>query len=122
MPHAANHLGRVRAVAALFAGAALMNAAMAVASVVGTIAVADLLGTSWGGLPNTAGIVATGAGALLLTRVMVVRGRRAGLVGGYLAAAGGAALAVAVLAAPARAGTGPVVGCIVAGMLLLGLG
>ena len=40
--------GRVRAVVALFAGAAMMSAAMATSSVVGTLVVADLLGTGWG--------------------------------------------------------------------------
>ena len=69
-----NHLHRARAVAALFLGAAMMNAAIAVTGVVGTIAVGDLLGTGWGGLPNTAAIAGTGAGALVLTRVMTALG------------------------------------------------
>jgi MFS family permease len=114
--------GRVRAVVALFAGAAMMNAAMATSSVVSTLVVADLLGTGWGGLPNTAAVVATGVGALALTRVTVVRGRRAGLLGGYAAAAAGGALAVVALAAPSGAGTAAVVALVIAGMVLIGLG
>lgn len=123
-----NDLDRARAVAALFVGAAMMNAAIAVTGVVGTIAVADLLGTGWGGLPNTAAIVATGVGALVLTRVMTARGRRGGILRGYLAATAGAGLVVTALAV-ARAG-GPdssggvalLVVCVVTGMALLGLG
>jgi MFS family permease len=114
--------GPVRAVVALFAGAAMMNAAMATSSVVSTLVVADLLGTGWGGLPNTAAVVATGVGALALTRVTVVHGRRAGLLGGYAAAAAGGALAVVALAGAAGAGTATVVALVLAGMVLLGLG
>jgi hypothetical protein len=59
---------RTRVTAALFATAALMNAAMAAASPVSTIVAADRLGAVWGGIPNTAGIVGTGIGAIVLTR------------------------------------------------------
>jgi MFS family permease len=99
---------------ALFVGASLINAAMAAASAVSTIAAADRLGAAWSGLPNTAGIVGTGVGALALTAVMNQWGRRAGLLLGYLAAAaGGAVAALAVGRSVAF------LGC---GMLLLGLG
>ncbi len=101
--------------AALFAGTALMNGAMAAASAVSTIVAADRLGTAWGGVPNTAAIAGTGIGALALTRLMVRRGRRAGLTSGYITAAAGGALAVAAVA------RGDVPG-LIAGMMLLGFG
>jgi MFS family permease len=100
---------------ALFSGAALMNAAMAVASAMGTIVAADRLGTRWGGVPSTAGIVGTGAGALALTWLMNRRGRRMGLVAGYLASACGAVLAAVAVAAVD-------VLLLSIGMTLLGLG
>jgi MFS family permease len=100
---------------ALFCGSALMNAAMAVASAVSTIVTGDRLGAGWAAVPNTAGIVGTGAGALVLTRLMARHGRKVGLTCGYLASAGGAVLAVAAVA---RAN----IPTLSAGMLLLGLG
>ncbi|MDN3352556.1 MFS transporter [Actinomadura sp. DC4] len=103
---------------ALFSGAALMNAAMAVASAVGTIAAGDRLGERWGAVPNTAGIVGTGIGALVLTAVMGRHGRKAGLNCGYLASAGGGALAAAAVTDTAAGD----MGLLSAGMLLLGLG
>src|SRR6185312_143585 len=106
---------RPRVMTALFSGAALMNAAMAVASTVSTIVAGDHLGARWGAVPNTAGIVGTGIGALALTALMGRRGRRFGLTCGYLASACGAALACAAVAA------GDVV-ALSTGMLLLGLG
>jgi MFS family permease len=112
---------RARALLALFAGAAAMNAAIATGSVVSTIAVADLLGTGWAGLPNTAAILATGAGALLLTRLMAASGRRTGLLAGYLVAAAGAVLATVALAGAATSRPLVVV-LVVGGMLLVGLG
>ncbi|TVT53809.1 MFS transporter [Amycolatopsis rhizosphaerae] len=106
---------RRRASIALFAAAALMNAAMSTASALATIVAADQLGTAWGGVPNTAGIAGTGIGALALTGLMNRRGRRAGLLLGYAAAACGAAVAVIAVAADNIA-------VLSAGMLLLGLG
>ncbi|GAA0332835.1 MFS transporter [Actinoallomurus spadix] len=100
---------------ALFCGAALMNAAMAMASAVAVIVAGDALGAAWGAVPNTAGVVGTGVGALALTRLAERRGRRAGLILGYAAAAFGAGLAVVAVAA------GDVL-VLAAGMLLLGLG
>ena len=101
--------------AALFAGAALMTAAMAAASAVSTIVAADRLGAAWGGVPATAGIVGTGIGALGLTRVMNHRGRRASLALGYVAAAAGGGLAVSAVAGDDIAG-------LTVAMLLLGFG
>ncbi|MDL4816096.1 MFS transporter [Actinomadura opuntiae] len=106
---------RARPMAALCTGTALMNAAMAMASVAGTLAAADRLGAGWGGVPATAGIVGTGAGALALTRAARRLGRRRVLAGGYLAAAAGACLAAAGIA------RGDLV-ALCAGMLMLGLG
>lgn len=99
----------------LFTGVALMNAAMAAASAVSTIVAANRLGTAWGAVPNTAGILGTGIGALTMTRVMNRHGRRTGLLLGYLTAALGGTLAFASVA------TGDVIG-LTAAMLLLGLG
>ncbi|MER6815000.1 MFS transporter [Spirillospora sp. NPDC000708] len=106
---------RARPMAALCAGTALMNAAMSMASAAGTLAAADRLGTGWGGVPATAGIVGTGVGALALTRAARRLGRRAVLAGGYLAAAAGAFLAAAGVARGDLA-------ALCAGMAMLGLG
>jgi MFS family permease len=106
---------RRRATGALFATAALMNAAMAAASPVSTIVAADRSGTAWGALPNTAGIVGTGVGALALTRLTDRWGWRRSLAAGYAAATAGAALAV-----PAVAGGHLALLC--GAMFLLGLG
>ncbi|MEV0405232.1 MFS transporter [Actinoallomurus sp. NPDC050550] len=106
---------RGRAMAAFFSGAALMNAAMAMASAMSTIVAGDRLGMRWGAVPNTAGVVGTGVGALALTWLTARRGRRAGLVLGYGAAALGAALAVVAVAA------GDILALTI-GMLVLGLG
>lgn len=101
--------------AALCSGVVLMNGAMAVASVAGTLVAGDRLGAGWGGVPATAGIVGTGMGALVLTRLMNGTGRRSALVIGYVAAAVGACLAVAGVTWDKMAG-------LIAGMVLLGLG
>lgn len=117
VPPPAGHGGR-RPMAVLFAGSALMNAAIATASTVSSIVAADRLGDGWGGVPPTAGIVGTGIGAVLLTRLMGIRGRRAGLMLGYAAATAGAVLTII---GAAGAGTASVV-AIAAGMALIGLG
>jgi len=103
------------ALPALFVGAAATNAAMAAASPVATIVAGDWIGPGWGALPNTAAIVGTGAGALMLTAVIGRRGRRAGLTAGYAAALTGAVLTLLSIAAATVLG-------LVLGMLLLGLG
>lgn len=101
--------------AALFAGAALMNAAMAVASAVSTIVAAKTLGATWGAIPNCAAIGGTGIGAVALTRLMRRQGRRTVFVTAYAAAGLGGLVAAAgaVRQDPAA---------LSAGMLLLGLG
>ncbi|MGW5646843.1 MFS transporter [Saccharopolyspora sp. NPDC003752] len=106
---------RGRATRALCAGTVVMNAAMGIASAVSTIVAGAQLGTTWAAVPNTAGVIGTGLGALLLSRGMNRWGRRAGLLLGYgLAAAGGLA---AALAAFHRDAVGLCVG-----LLLLGIG
>lgn len=103
------HLG------ALFASAALMNAAMASASAVSTLVAADALGPGWGGVPNTAGVAGTGLGAIAMSRMMSRHGRRRGLVCGYSAALAGAVLTVAAAAGHSMIG-------LISGMAMLGLG
>jgi MFS family permease len=98
----------------LCSGVALMNAAMAVASVTSTLVSGGKLGMAWASLPNTIGIVGTGLGAVLITR-LTRRGRRYALLSGYLAASLGACLGIwAVLRGDALMLCGA--------MLLLGLG
>lgn len=100
---------------ALCTGVAALTAAMAVAGTAGTLLADDQLGAVWAGVPNTAGIVGTGTGALLLSRVIGASGPRAGLAVGYAAAVVGAAAAL----------VGAVVGqvaVLAVGMLLLGVG
>ena len=100
---------------AIVVAAALMNAAMSVASGVGTIVTADRLGLAWGGVAATAGIVGTGAGALALTRLTARRGRGRALAVGYLVGAVGAVVATG------GAVTDDVAALLI-GMLLLGVG
>jgi len=104
-----------RPMTAIVVAAALMNAAMSVASGVGTIVAADRLGLAWGGVAATAGIVGTGAGALALTRLTARRGRGRALAVGYLVGAVGAVVATG------GAVTDDVAALLI-GMLLLGLG
>jgi len=104
-----------RPMTAIVVAAALMNAAMSVASGVGTIVAADRLGLAWGGVAATAGIVGTGAGALALTRLTARRGRGRALAVGYLVGAVGAVVATG------GAVTDDVAALLI-GMLLLGVG
>ena len=79
----------------LFLGSALMNAATAAASPIATIVAADQLGAAWGAVPNTAAIVGTGLGSIVLTKLTGRRGWRFGLVTGYsTAAVGGVSAAI----------------------------
>ncbi|GAA4508616.1 MULTISPECIES: MFS transporter [Nonomuraea] len=104
-----------RSITALFTATALMNAAMAAASAVSTLVATDRLGLAWAGVPVTAGIVGTGAGALALTRVMNRAGRRAGFVLGFAVATAGACLALVAVASYD-------IVTLTLGMLLLGVG
>jgi MFS family permease len=99
----------------LITAAALMNAAMVSASATSTIVVADLVGPSAGGLPNTAGVLGTAAGAVAIGRLTQRLGRPAALLSGYLASAVGGVLTVASVL------SGRLV-WLFAGMLLLGAG
>ncbi len=99
----------------LVTAAALMNAAMVSASAMSTIVVAELVGPGAGGLPNTAAVLGTAAGAVLIGRLTQILGRAAALRTGYAASAAGAALTVASVL------SGQLV-WLFAGMLLLGAG
>src|SRR5689334_5406571 len=83
-------MNRVRPMSALFAVAALVNAAMAMSSALSTIVMADRLGPGWGGVANAAAIVGTGAGAYALSRLA---DRRASLRLGCFVGAVGAGVA-----------------------------
>jgi MFS family permease len=100
---------------ALFVSSALITAAMAEASAVATLVAADQLSTSLAALPNTGAVAGTGAGALMLSRLMRRRGRRRGLLIGYAVACTGALLAAAAVSRHD-------VTLLVAGMALLGVG
>jgi MFS family permease len=78
---------------ALFTAAATMNAAMAVASPAATLVAAEHLGPAWGSVPNTAAIIGTGAGALVLARMVSRRGWRHGLRIAFATGAAGGLLA-----------------------------
>ncbi|WP_433012658.1 MFS transporter [Kribbella sp. CA-294648] len=95
--------------------AALMNAAMVAASAVSTILVAEDLSPSLGGLPNTAGVLGTAAGAVAVGRWTARVGRAQALRAGYgVAVAGGALTVLAAVGAP--------VALLFVGMFLLGAG
>jgi MFS family permease len=81
------------------AGVALGSTGHIAASTVSTIVAKDLAGTTiWGGAPGAAVVIGAALGATLLSRLMVVRGRRAGLTMGYVIGLAGAAIAtVAVI-------------------------
>jgi MFS family permease len=89
---------RRRSTGALIVGVALMNLALVPASAVATLIASDTAGRTWSGVPTAAGVLGTAFGALGLATLMRGRGRRAGVILGYvLAAFGGALATVAVL-------------------------
>lgn len=95
--------------------AALMNAAMIAASAMSTILASDRLSPSLAGLPNTAGVLGTAAGALAIGRWTARRGRPQALRTGYgVGVAGGALTVLAAVGAP--------VGLLFLGMFLIGAG
>jgi len=103
-----------RSLAVLTTGAALMQAAIMVASTAGTLMFADVFGDRWGGAPATGGVLGVAAGSIALTWLMARTGRRAGLLAAYAVAGAGAGTAVAgVLVEPLL---------VVAGLFLLGVG
>lgn len=76
----------------------------------------DITGTArWSGLPGAAAILGTAGGAALLSEIMARRGRRPGLVAGWLVAAVGAIAAMAATTVGSFA-------ALLAAMLVLGCG
>lgn len=95
--------------------AALMNAAMVAASAVSTIVIADDLSPALAGLPNTAGVLGTAAGAMAVGRWTARFGRAQALRTGYgVGVAGGALTVLAAVGAP--------IALLFIGMFLLGAG
>ncbi|MFD7153185.1 MFS transporter [Kribbella sp. NPDC059898] len=95
--------------------AALMNAAMVAASAVSAILIADDLGPALAGLPNTAGVLGTAAGAVLIGRWTARRNRAQALRYGYgVGVAGGATTVLSAVGGP--------IALLFAGMFLLGAG
>jgi MFS family permease len=95
--------------------AALMNAAMVAASAVSAILIADDLGPALAGLPNTAGVLGTAAGAMAVGRWTTRLGRAQALRTGYGVGVAGAALTV-------LAAVGAPLALLFVGMFLLGVG
>jgi MFS family permease len=104
-----------RSIAALAAGVALMQLAVASGNTVASLFTAEAAGDGWGGVPNTAAVLGTAAGALLLSAYMSAHGRRRGLRLGYGVSALGAALAVVSI----NRGSVPF---LLLGMVMLGAG
>ncbi|MFF0339253.1 MFS transporter [Kribbella sp. NPDC004875] len=95
--------------------AALMNAAMVAASAVSAILIADDLSPALAGLPNTAGVLGTAAGAMLVGRWTARLSRAQALRTGYgVGVAGGAFTVLAAVGAP--------IALLFVGMFLLGVG
>jgi MFS family permease len=90
---------RRRTVASLVTGVALGSTGHIAAVTIATIIAADLAGsTAWAGVPGAAVVLGAALGSTLLSRLMVRRGRRAGLTTGYIVGVGGALIAtVAVI-------------------------
>ncbi len=85
---------RRRTVLSLMAGVALGSTGHIAAVTVATIVAKDLAGTTvWAGAPSAAVVLGAAIGATVLSRLMASRGRRSGLVGGYLVAVVGALIA-----------------------------
>ena len=99
----------------VFLAAALMNAAMGAASAMSTILIADELSAGLAGLPNTAGVLGTAAGAVAVGWWSARFGRAQALRTGYgVAVSGGALTVLAAVGAP--------VALLFIGMFLLGAG
>jgi MFS family permease len=103
-----------RSLAVLITGAAMMQAAVSLASTASTLLFATAFGDRWGGVPATAGVLGVAAGSIGLTWLMGRMGRRFGLVAAYTVAAVGGGVAIAgTLVEPFLA---------IGGLFLLGVG
>ncbi len=92
---------RQRSLISLMAGVALGSTGHIAAVTVATIVAKDLAGTTvWSGAPSAAVVLGAAIGAAVLSRFMATRGRRGGLVLGYVVAVIGAL--VATLAVSSR--------------------
>jgi MFS family permease len=104
IPEAARLVQRRHLVRTLFAGVALGSSGHIAAITVGTIVAQQLTGSAvWSGTPSAAIVFGAAAGSALISSLMARRGRRIGLIAGYLTAALGAlgaALAVVVGSLP----------------------
>ena len=91
-PHNLDAL-RKRSTRSLFLTVALGTTALYAAFTAAPLVARDLTGsTSWSGVPGAAAVLGAGLGAGAISRLMVARGRRPGLVLGYGIAAVGAAI------------------------------
>jgi len=98
------------------AGVALGSIGHIAAVTVATIVAKDLAGTTlWSGAPSAAVVLGAAFGATLLSRLMVARGRRVGLVLGYLVAVAGALVATLAI-------NGKSLPLFMVGILLVGFG
>jgi MFS family permease len=89
---------RRRTVLSLMAGVALGSTGHIAAVTVATIVAKDLAGTTvWAGAPSAAVVLGAAIGATVLSRLMASRGRRGGLVAGYLIAVLGALVATTAI-------------------------
>jgi MFS family permease len=91
---------RERTVWSLVAGVALGSIGYIAALTVATIVAKDLAGsTAWSGAPGAAVVLGAAVGSTLLSRLMAIRGRRAGLTTGYAIGVAGALVATAAVVA-----------------------
>ena len=89
---------RRRTVVSLVTGVGLGSTGHIAAVTVATIVAADLAGsTAWAGAPGAAVVLGAAIGSTLLSRLMVGRGRRAGLTTGYAIGVSGAFVATAAV-------------------------
>jgi MFS family permease len=85
---------RARSAAALFAGVAVSSMGYTMLVAIIPLVAEDILGSPrWSGVPSALGTMGTAFGAAWLTKIMARRGRRRGLVLGYLGAGTCATLA-----------------------------
>lgn len=85
---------RRRTLWSLVAGVALGSTGYIAAVTVATLVAEEMTGTSaWGGAPSATVVLGAALGAVVLSRLMVRRGRRTGLAAGYAIGAGGAVIA-----------------------------